>query len=238
MGAAFYIRKDASNDLFRIYNSGYGIIFEADKNAGDGYININKFGINATSPDESLHVSGNTQIEDGSLIFRDDAADDEYSIEYGAAAYYLDFVSPDADFNIIRYQSGGGTIGAVYGRRNAAGTQKYFGLTNSSLGFVFKIDEIAEAVKISNSNANVRIWIDDTNDNIMLGNGVAADASAVVEIECPDPSTNPQGFLPPRMTTTQRDNISSPATGLMIYNTTTNYVDVYDGTTWQQIRWQ
>jgi len=41
-----------------------------------------------------------------------------------------------------------------------------------------------------------------------------------------------QGFLPPRMTTTQRNAITSPAAGLMIYNTTTLSLEMYDGTSW------
>jgi len=43
-----------------------------------------------------------------------------------------------------------------------------------------------------------------------------------------------QGFLPPRMTTTQRDAIVTPATGLKIYNTTLGTTDTYDGATWQR----
>ena len=41
-----------------------------------------------------------------------------------------------------------------------------------------------------------------------------------------------QGALLPRMTTTQRDAIGTPATGLEIYNTTTNRKEVYNGTYW------
>ena len=52
-------------------------------------------------------------------------------------------------------------------------------------------------------------------------------ASAKLEI-----SSTTQGFLPPRMTTAQRDAISSPATGLTIYNTTLKSVEVYNGTAW------
>jgi hypothetical protein len=43
-----------------------------------------------------------------------------------------------------------------------------------------------------------------------------------------------KGFLPPRMTTTQRDAIVTPATGLKIYNTTLGTTDTYDGATWQR----
>jgi len=45
-------------------------------------------------------------------------------------------------------------------------------------------------------------------------------------------SSTTQGFLQPRMTTTQRDAISSPATGLQVYNTTTNTNDYYNGSAW------
>lgn len=41
-----------------------------------------------------------------------------------------------------------------------------------------------------------------------------------------------KGFLPPRMTTTQKNAIASPATGLMVYDTTLNLMALYNGTTW------
>jgi len=56
------------------------------------------------------------------------------------------------------------------------------------------------------------------------GTAGPGDASAVLELQ----STS-QGLLPPRMSTTQRDAISSPATGLTIYNTTDNCIQVYKG---------
>jgi len=43
-----------------------------------------------------------------------------------------------------------------------------------------------------------------------------------------------KGFLPPRMTTTQRNAIASPAAGLMVYNTTTAKLNVYT-TAWEAI---
>lgn len=53
-------------------------------------------------------------------------------------------------------------------------------------------------------------------------------ASAALEIASPN-----QGVLIPRMTAAQRDNIDSPATGLLIYNTDDNEINKYDGTNWQ-----
>ena len=52
------------------------------------------------------------------------------------------------------------------------------------------------------------------------------DASAILTL-----TSTTKGFLPPRMTTAQRDAIT-PVAGLMIYNTTTNKHQGYNGTTW------
>jgi hypothetical protein len=41
-----------------------------------------------------------------------------------------------------------------------------------------------------------------------------------------------KGFLPPRMTTTQRNAIASPAAGLQVFDTTLNMMSYYNGTIW------
>jgi uncharacterized protein (TIGR02145 family) len=47
-----------------------------------------------------------------------------------------------------------------------------------------------------------------------------------------DVSSTTKGFLPPRMTTVQRDAISNPATGLVIFNTTTNGLEIRNSSGW------
>ena len=44
-----------------------------------------------------------------------------------------------------------------------------------------------------------------------------------------------QGFLPPRMTTTQKNAIASPAAGLVVYDSTTNKLCCYNGSTWNDL---
>ncbi|MGB0367794.1 MAG: kelch repeat-containing protein [Flavobacteriales bacterium] len=53
------------------------------------------------------------------------------------------------------------------------------------------------------------------------------DSSAILEL-----STTHKGFLPPRLSTEQRDSISSPATGLVVYNTDDGCIDYYNGEDW------
>ena len=61
-----------------------------------------------------------------------------------------------------------------------------------------------------------------------VGIGTATpDASAKLDI-----TSTTQGLLPPRMTTVQRDAISSPAEGLVIYNTTTKGLEFKSSTGW------
>jgi hypothetical protein len=62
-------------------------------------------------------------------------------------------------------------------------------------------------------------------------NTSSVNASAVLQAD-----STTQGFLMPRMTTTQRDAIVSPATGLEIYNTTTNSNNFYNGTAWEDTK--
>ncbi len=61
----------------------------------------------------------------------------------------------------------------------------------------------------------------------VTSDGSSADGSAMLEVKSTD-----KGFLPPRMTEAQRDAISSPATGLMIYNTDENCLQWYNGIWW------
>lgn len=45
-----------------------------------------------------------------------------------------------------------------------------------------------------------------------------------------------KGFLPPRMTTAQKNAIGSPAEGLQVYDLTEHKLYEYDGTSWQAMR--
>jgi hypothetical protein len=56
------------------------------------------------------------------------------------------------------------------------------------------------------------------------------DTSAVLQLDAAAGSSG--GFLPPRLTTVQRDTIATPATGLLIYNTTAGRWEGYNGSAW------
>ena len=62
--------------------------------------------------------------------------------------------------------------------------------------------------------------------------GINADNSAPDPSAMLDVKSTSQGFLPPRMTTAQRDAVTSPTAGLTIYNTTNNCNETYNGSSW------
>jgi len=69
--------------------------------------------------------------------------------------------------------------------------------------------------------------VSDNGVAIVQGSYTANVASSILEL-----TSTTKGFLPPRMTTTQRDNIATPAEGLVIYNTTTQVLNFYNGSAW------
>jgi hypothetical protein len=67
-----------------------------------------------------------------------------------------------------------------------------------------------------------------------VNNGTKGTLASLIlaSIEC---VSTTKGFLPPRMTTTQKNAIASPATGLVLYDSTTNKLQCYNGSTWNDL---
>ena len=66
------------------------------------------------------------------------------------------------------------------------------------------------------------------NNNTRVGVGTTAPhGSAILDV-----SSTSMGFLPPRMTSAQRDAISNPSEGLIIYNITTDQWQGFEGANW------
>jgi len=70
------------------------------------------------------------------------------------------------------------------------------------------------------------LWVNGSVGIGVLGNN----ASARLQVD-----STTQGFLPPRMTTTQKNAIASPTAGLVVYDSTTNKLQCYNGSTWNDL---
>jgi hypothetical protein len=95
----------------------------------------------------------------------------------------------------------------------------YFGASN-------RVYYTSGAWRIQDSGVDIATF-----ESTGVGIGTTSpDASSILDL-----TSTTQGALLPRMTTTERDAIPSPATGLLIFNTTTKKLDYYSGTAWGQV---
>lgn len=103
----------------------------------------------------------------------------------------------------------------------SAGTIKWRFAGSASLTF--------SRVVVSTDTATEKaIFTNATSPTFCFGD-TSSDASAVLQA-----NSTTQGFLPPRVTTAQRDAISSPAAGLVVFNTSTGKLNVYT-TAWEAV---
>ena len=76
-------------------------------------------------------------------------------------------------------------------------------------------------------NTTGNVLLGTTSGSVGIGVNTSINASAILDI-----TSTTKGVLFPRMTTTQKNAIATPATGLVVYDTTTNAQNYYDGTAW------
>ena len=121
---------------------------------------------------------------------------------------------------------------ATLGNLNVSGTANLTGNTNISNLSVGSINPgftpgsivFQGSSGLAQDNNNL-IYVASTTQ-LAIGTSTP-DASAILEL-----NSTTKGFVGPRMTTAQMLAILNPATGLMVYDTTTNQYNVYNGTSW------
>jgi hypothetical protein len=178
-----------------------------------GFIGVNKSTFNSI-PTGSILIGSNAN---GNVSFIDNQYNETFSVINsgstnsfcrinGGYRYGTDLNA--SNFNIITpLGTGTGTGGDIITSIGVAGTT---GTTRNTT---------AEIMRVKSSTANISI-----------GANATPNASAILDI-----TSTTKGFLPPRMTTTQKNAISTPATGLVVYDTTLNKLSVYTGSAWETV---
>jgi hypothetical protein len=127
--------------------------------------------------------------------------------------------------------SNGSYGGAISWSRSGSSTTRTVAICNVQTSSDPDVQGFAFLTHASATSTNPLIEAMRITGGGLVGIGTTSpSASALLDV-----SSTTQGLLPPRMTGVQRDAISSPAAGLMIYNTTTNKLNFYNGTAWEAV---
>jgi len=115
------------------------------------------------------------------------------------------------------------TTGAITTSKIATGAVATASIADGAITNA-KVTDV-EASKITGTFTSATV-----NGKVIAGASSAASSSAILEA-----NSTSQGFLPPRMTVAQRNNISSPADGLIIFNSSSNSLNIFLLGNWHQL---
>jgi hypothetical protein len=145
------------------------------------------------------------------------------------AGYRLDIASGDTTAGLgyaMRIRSNATATAATIQFTNSAVTAQNGVIACTDAGVMVLQSDGASSLLAFRTNGNERVRIDSTGS---VGIGTSSpDVSALLDV-----SSTTKGFLPPRMSTAQRDAIGGATQeGLIIYNVTTDKLQVFSAGAW------
>ena len=192
-------------------------------------------GINTTSPTAKLQVKGSGSTSaTTSLLVQNSAGTAALTVTDDLTTTFANGLTLDKDgattriFNgsTIQYQSNSSSIQHSFLNQTGAtltGTNVLMGSQATQLNDV-------NLLNVVNGTGSVLIVLAKTGNTGIVGiNNVTPNASAQLDV-----TSTTRGFLPPRMTTAEKNAIASPAAGLVIFDTTLAKLCVYT-TAWETI---
>lgn len=123
--------------------------------------------------------------------------------------------------NFIYGLQSNGTSGRIYPYRSGDGNLT---LEASTVG------ALTSKIRLRTGTTTADRLVIDESGGVSIGTASIANTSAQLDIV-----STTRGFLPPRMNTTQRDAIASPAAGLFLYHTSTGHFSGWDGSVWRDL---
>jgi hypothetical protein len=179
-----------------------------------------------------LRIRVDAQVQGGNLIIATNANNERMRVN--AAGNVLIGTATDAGYKLdvngtFRVQTNGSLLAntTISNLRVGSGAVGFTGLeVAASARFTGGTDYRF----LSNGGGQFVLFVDAVNQSVGVGNNSTLNASAVLDL-----TSTTKGFLPPRLTTTQKNAITTPATGLVVYDTTLNKLSVYTGAGWETV---
>lgn len=227
-GTIGYMRGFSTSTLFAVYNSGYTNIFNIGTSSAC-YVNTGSNFLIGTTTDAGykLDVNGTARVSGDTII-------------QGSSAL------SNANGFLVRNSSAVHGLSVTNNAEVKIGRNQLFGFFDTSTGgYTFNITATNSGVSISNTAAASRpvsfsmntgeiLRIHQSYTAIVTNNFLVGTTTDVASSKLTIESTT-QGFLPPRMTTTQKNAIATPAAGLVVYDTTLGKLCVRTAAAWETI---
>lgn len=216
--------------LFSSYNSTtHAVQFGLTDGVGNG-INFSTNGTNNIIYNSPVNndTSGTYQFQGYEYVRFDDAILQQIGTIDGIQNINNEgsYLNVYADLNIMRSTGSVSKLNFAYNQTNSA---NYAYISSDGGSGEWKFWQSSGGFYSTFWANGTQRFILATNGNTGFGTGTP-DASALVDI-----TSTTKGFLPPRMTKTQRDAISSPATGLVVYQTdNTPGLRIFNGSSWMR----
>ena len=216
-------------------------IFGASSGGGNNSITVS-----TTSLSHGVQVIGTQTAVDGSSHQHSFSTTGTFSPTSGSVfstAYNANstFASPAAQtiglaasyFAQPLYTGNAGTITTAAGFYFNGGGAGAGTITNSYGGYFTNPTAGTNKIALFSDNLNVGYSnVAPPASGAIISGSVAIGASSETVSAALAVTSTTKGFLPPSMTKTQKNAISSPATGLTVYDNTVNSLQIYNGVDW------
>lgn len=217
-------------------NTGWGLYGNGTAN---NYL-AGKLGFGVT-PTSKLHIKGggdtsatsSLMYEQASGVYRvsitDDGSLNVYSTSYNSQGVFMKGYVPGAGGNltVLRAITGG--------HHNSVGVEAYGAkavVATAALGYIAP-NEFYSAIHAKRASGALESSAAIISEGAIIVDPAATQALSIRQQSASlEVISTTKGFLLPRMTTTQKNAITTPATGLQVYDTTLNQINVYNGTAW------
>ena len=213
----FQVENSNGDDLINIRDSGRFAIGLGAYNANDDNVVFgNNAQANGTANNNVVIGHNATTTASNSIIVGGGTTTSDNTIILGSA--YINGTEAIAIGNSSRSNLGSVSIGHDSGAENNNGNY------NLCLGTRAKNTTNANNVIVLNATGSTTATSGTTDDtfSVFMSSNTTPDFKVISN----------EGMIPPSITTTVRDAISSPNSGSTIYNTTDNKLQFYNGTAW------
>jgi hypothetical protein len=219
-----FFRDTGSTRTLTITNA-YSLLLNPLDDYGAGFTFTNRWGIYQAGASDPNFFAGITTIANNAVIEKNQNAGTTLQIKNTTAGtnsgvyfqLFSDFAQP---FQFLRYSSTSTTFSWV--------------LPNDSLiyqneqNIIISCDSSSKVIKFGSTKLGAAPMTLTASGRLLLGTTTEISSATMVV------TSSTQGFLPPRMTSAQKNSIASPIAGLIVYDSTLNKLCVYT-TAWETI---